>query len=150
MGINIYSMSSRFRIRKERQADALAAVKALRGQETQKRFTNTPGGHFSFINMTEFIQAETLVDAMCAWRWILEDDDNGDLYAPSFTGEYLGDEDILFSAIAPFVESGSYIQVFCHDDECVWRWVFENGSVRREYAHIEFSYSGANSSASNA
>ena len=149
MGINIYSMSSRFRVQKERQADALAAVKALKGKETQKIFTNTLGGHFSFVNMSEFIQADTLADAMCAWRWILEDDGYGDLCDPSFLGQYLGDEDILFSAIAPFVESGSYIQVFCHDDECIWRWVFENNGVRREYARIEFDYPGDSDRPSN-
>ncbi len=38
---------------------------------------------------------------MSAWRWILEEDINGDAIDPSFTGEKLGDEIILFKAIAP-------------------------------------------------
>ncbi len=143
MGINIYDMASHFRMRKERHADALAAIKALAGRETVTKAhfpSMLDDDHFAFVTTREFVQAEQLVDAMVAWRWVLEEAGDGSLYNPSFTGEKLGDEEILFSAIAPFVESGSYIQVFCHDDECVWRWVFENDGVRREYARLEFSY----------
>ena len=146
MGINIYSMSSQFRVRKSRHSDALAAIKKLAGGETvtKAHFPAMEGSdHYAFVTTKDFIDAETIFDALIAWRWVLEEDANGDAFDPSFTGEKLGDEEILFAAVAPFVVDRSYIQIFCHDDECVWRWVFEDSRVRREYANIAFEYPGA-------
>jgi hypothetical protein len=147
MGINIYDMSSEFRVPKSRHSAALAAIRNLSGSETvtKAHFPALEGDdHYAFVTTKDFVDAETFFDAMIAWRWVLEEDTNGDAIDPSFTGEKLGDEEILFSAIAPFVEDHSYIQVFCHDDECVWRWVFEKSQVRREHANIVFNYPGAN------
>jgi hypothetical protein len=42
MGINIYSMSSHFRVQTERKADALTAVKALAGKETATNIHRLP------------------------------------------------------------------------------------------------------------
>lgn len=147
MGINIYDMSSEFRVPKCHHSAALAALKNFSGGETvtKAHFPALKGdNHYAFVTSTDFVDAENLFEAMIAWRWVLEEDTNGDAIEPSFNGEKLGDEDILFSAIAPFVEDQSYIQVFCHDEECVWRWVFEKSQVRREYARITFNYPGAN------
>lgn len=142
-------MSSEFRVRKNRHEEALDAIKSLAGSETvtKSRLPALEGpDHYAFVTTRKFVEATTFVDAMIAWRWILEEDINGDSHDPSFAGEKLGDEDILFSAIAPFVDDGCYIQVFCHDDESIWRWVFEHSQVRREYGSISFEYARANKS----
>ena len=147
MGINIYDMSSEFRVRKSCHSEALAAIKNLAGRETvtKAHFPALQGDdHYPFVESKKFIGARDFFEAMAVWRWILDEDSNGDAIDPSFMGEKLGDEDILFSAIASCVEDESYIQVFCHDDESVWRLVFESSRVRREYANIVFNYSAAN------
>lgn len=147
MGINIYDMESICRIKKSNFDDALSAIRSLQGGETVRKehFSGMEGpNHYSFVTTSKFMEAETFIDAMAAWRWGFEEDENGDAYDPCFLGEKLGDEEILFRKIAPFVEAGSFIQVYCHDDEKIWRWVFDGASVRREYAEIVFKYQSAN------
>jgi hypothetical protein len=43
-----------------------------------------------------------------------------------FEGEKIGQEDLLFEAIAPWVRDGSYIEMSGEDD-AMWRWFFHAG-----------------------
>jgi len=43
-----------------------------------------------------------------------------------FEREKIGQEDLLFDAIAPWVREGSYIEMSGEDD-AMWRWVFRGG-----------------------
>lgn len=47
----------------------------------------------------------------------------------------MGQEDIFFDAIAPYVESGSYI-VWCGEDRTMWVWAFEDGKMIEKEARI--------------
>jgi hypothetical protein len=107
---------------------ALEAIKNLVGKETIK---DGGGPHFSWVN--EFKDAPTLEKAMQAWRWNVERSDKGDITEIEFIGQKLGDDFILFKAIASFIESGSYI-VMLGEDGTLWRWFFENGEVREQNA----------------
>lgn len=69
-----------------------------------------------------------LVSAMKILRWEAKQNAEGDVIAMEFTGENYGDEDIIFSAIAPFVRNGSYIEMI-GDDGDRWRWHFEDGRM---------------------
>ncbi len=141
MGDYIYSMPSDFRVRHQNQDAALNAIKSLKGSETcnKGRFPNLDSpDHFAFISAQSYLQAGSLLDAMNCWRWDFEEEVSGDLISPSFLGQKLGDEDVLFAAIAPYVEKGSFIQVFSQSSNEIWRWVFSGAGVSREYAQIVF------------
>ena len=45
-----------------------------------------------------------------------------------FYGEKLGDDEIFLSALAPYVEDGSYLE-FEGEDGYSWRWSFKNGKL---------------------
>lgn len=48
-----------------------------------------------------------------------------------FEGEKLGDDETLWSCLAPWIIDGSYIE--CHgEDGAVWRWVFQDGKLRTQ------------------
>jgi len=134
MGYYMYQMESDFTILKENHVRALGAIKALAGQET---IEDSSGAHFSWVETQRFVQASTLEDALKEWRWDAELNDEGDLIDMYFEGQKYGDDEVLFNAIAPFVESGSYIQMRGEDD-AIWRWVFEGGKVREVGASITF------------
>jgi len=49
----------------------------------------------------------------------------------------LGDECIWMDAIAPFIESGSFIEILGEDGE-MWRWVFNDGKMKEIYPKISW------------
>ena len=59
----------------------------------------------------------------------------GEIVNLEFDGEKSGDEDILFRAIAPFVESGSFIEMR-GEDGCQWRCLFHKGELHEIYPEI--------------
>lgn len=66
----------------------------------------------------------------------LEIDDDGNATSIDFVGNKMSyDEDEMFKKIAPFVESGSYIEMR-GEDGGMWRWVFENGNCREIKAKL--------------
>lgn len=69
----------------------------------------------------------TLIDAFTAWRYTAERTDDG-VSLLYFDGEKLGDDEQLFAAIAPFVQSGSSVEL-CGEDHYHWRFLFENGGA---------------------
>ena len=116
-----------FFIPKSKKAAALKAIKALAGKETHRY----SGSHYAWVDTKDFTTAKTLEKAVKAWRWYLEvDDKTGDVVGIGFEGEKLGDDDVLFRALGPFVKKGSFIQMSGEDD-CAWRWCF-NGKTMVE------------------
>ena len=112
---------------------ALAAIKAMAGRET---IQDSGGRHFSWVTTQEFLDADTLEEALDAWRWNLEPD----WKQIQFNGEKLGDDKLLFDAIAPYVEAGSFIEMHGEDGE-IWQWVFNGKTCREVTAQIIFDYS---------
>lgn len=53
--------------------------------------------------------------------------DGGDIIGFSYQNK-IGNEDILFSAIAPFIRNNSYIE-WHGEDNIQWRWVFVDGKM---------------------
>jgi len=92
---------------------------------------------YSWVNMSEIKRAKSLIDILNAFRWTPEIDDKGDIINVNFEGEKLGDDKILFDAIAPYVESGSYIEMIGEDDS-LWRWIFKNKKCTEIGATITF------------
>lgn len=133
MGRYIYVKEQKFCIKAENHPKVMEAIRSLEGKETI--FDYEP--HFMFILTKEVKAAKNISDLFKAWRWEIEFDSSGDIGYLQFIGEKLGDEDIFFEAIAPYVESGSYIQVFDDDGE-IWRWCFEQGKMLIKNAKISF------------
>jgi hypothetical protein len=128
MGYYMTLESSKFRIDIKNHRKALKAIKALSGGEGC-------GHHFSWVDTTDFKKAKTLAEALEAWRWDAEMDEDYNIIGIDFGGEKLGDDEILFRAIAPFVESGSYLELQ-GEDGCLWRWRFDNGGFRQQDSKI--------------
>jgi len=79
----------------------------------------------------------TVKDALDAWRWELSFDEKGNIDDIQFEGEKAGNEYGLFNVIAPYVKSGSYIQMHGEEGE-IWRWIFNGKSCNEVDANIDF------------
>jgi len=129
---------SEFSIKKENFEKALAAIKAL-ANETGKMGGGSSSGErwFAWTTTNEYVEAETLTDALEAWRWEPDFDEEGNINNIYFNGEKLGDDTVLFKAITPFVEEGSFIEM-SGEDGSIWRWVFEDGTCHEIPVTISF------------
>lgn len=119
MGYYITVRDMDFRIKKENFAPALEAIKKLE-----------PHGW-----VDEYKTAETLEEAMKAWRWEPAIDKNGEIDYLYFEGEKLGDDERFMEAIAPFVEHDSFIEV-SGEEMALWRWSFRDGVMKELNANI--------------
>jgi hypothetical protein len=135
MGYVLIQRESSFSIAADDCANALAAVKALHGREP---IEDSTGRHFSFVTTERFLLAETLADALAAWRWEAEESTaDGSIVGLDFQGEKHGDEDLLFAALAPFVQSSSFIEMV-GDDGTIFRWVFQAKAVYKVRGTVSF------------
>jgi len=119
---------SKFCILAKNKAKALEAIKAL-AKKTDKQIKDSSGFYFSWVNTESFLKATTLEDAFYAWRWEVVASEEGHIHSIMFIGEKLGDDIVLFEAIAPFVKSGSYIDMQGEDGHN-WRWSFKKGKCK--------------------
>jgi len=73
-------------------------------------------------------------DVFDVCRWSIEEDvreEGPGIYNLFFEGEKLGDDYFIFKIIAPYVKSGSYIDMIGENRE-TWRWSFINGKIIEE------------------
>jgi len=89
--------------------------------------------HYSWIDTNEVIRAveeKSPIAIFAAWRYnayVVEDTDSLiRFHFSTFDTQKMGDEEILFSAIAPVVENDSYIEVR-GEDGSRWQWSWMNG-----------------------
>ena len=61
----------------------------------------------------------------------LQVQNNKKVYVLDFIGEKLGDDEIVFKILAPFMNDG-YIEMLREDGD-KWRWVFESGEMHIKY-----------------
>lgn len=143
MGYCMSQTGSKFCIAQENQATALAAVLELCNHPEKMQGGSWSGGlngsktaaWFSWVDMDKLKVAENLSAALHCWRWDCEQDEAGNIVEIEFSGEKLGQDQLLFDAIAPWVRFGSYIEMSGEDDTA-WRWVFEAGKCREVQATI--------------
>lgn len=127
MGYNVFVLQTRFSIASQNIEAAWRSVKSLSVR------LESP----AFVRRNESAKAADLAAALFEWRWPAEFDDQGNLIDLEFTGEKLGDDQILFAALAPFVNAGSFI-VVAGDDGKVWRWRFDGKCCHCELGRIVF------------
>lgn len=144
MGYCIEQRDCDFTIKAANVPKALDAIKALASQEDRMSGGSYSGGQcrerwFSWVRTEDFANAASFRDAMWAWRWEVEEanDGSGDVAWIMFQGEKYGDESVLLEAIAPYVEGGSYIEMQ-GEDGAIWRWIFEDGKVQEKDATISW------------
>lgn len=130
MGYCMQQRNSIFTIEKENVPKALEAIKKLVEKVDMLGGGGSYGpngktsSHYSWVDTLSFLKAETFQKAMEEWRWDVEVDATGEVNNIYFRGEKLGDDKILFDAIAPFVEKGSFIEMD-GEDGTLWRWNFD-------------------------
>lgn len=79
-----------------------------------------PKSDIKFWTNRNYVNANSLDEALECFSWELDGN------SMNFYGEKLsGDDYVLFGAIAPFVSSGSYIEIGGVDYGHHWKWVFD-------------------------
>jgi hypothetical protein len=143
MGYCINQVGQRFFIHKKNFSPALSAIKALATRTNEMSggswgpvFGRT-ASWYSWVRTEEFLNAQTLDEALQVWRWEPQIDERGNIYLLNFVGEKLGQDDILFQAIAPYVRNNSYIEMM-GEDGARWRWVFRNGECVEKEGKVSF------------
>lgn len=130
MGYYVNQIDSKFHIKKENYDNVLNAIKNT-SLEINKMSGGSSSGQkwFSWVDMKELSESKTIFEAFDCWRWEVDEDEFG-INNIQFNGEKLGDEQVLFEAIASYVEKDSYIAMVGEDGDN-WRWYF-NGEACEE------------------
>lgn len=141
MGYCMSQQNADFFIAAEDKDKALAALKKLGDNTDNMRGGSWSGGGkqqswYSWVDM-EFVNRYDLESAVRDWRWDLYCDDDGNVVEIMFEGEKLGQDEILFEALAPWVKSGSYIEMH-GEDGSLWRWCFDDGKFKEKAANISW------------
>jgi hypothetical protein len=120
MGYCMTQHRSDFFISVNKQSAALEAMIKL---AKEKR-------NFCWVGYKDFIDCINLAEVLDAWRWRTKLDNSGNIVDISFEGEKIGDEELLWNTLAPYIKKGSYIEMG-GEDGASWRWVF-NGETCEE------------------
>lgn len=145
MGYYMSIRSENFEMEPDQFAGALAAIKTLMGKVKELGHGGCWSGgkqtewHFTWVTTDTVLNATTLYDAMKEWRWGLDflDDQNSRVIGIEFRGEKIGQDELLFEAIAPFVKDGSYIEMNGGDGS-IWRWLFKGGKCVEQNATVSY------------
>jgi len=132
MGYCVNLTDCKFDILKDNKAKALQAIKELMGKVNELRSNG-----FSWVSTDDVLASCSFEEAMECWRYPVKIDDNGDIVDIEFDGEKLGEEGLMFEAIAPYVVAGSYLQ-YQGDDGSIWRFVFDGKKMVDKAATISF------------
>jgi hypothetical protein len=134
MGYYINIIDHNVLIPNDQKAAALDAIKAM----TTVTNKMGGGGHtvgspevvkqwFSWVDMEQLANADTLIKAFNAWRYTFSENGYG-VFLDYFNGEKLGDDAFLWETMAPFIKDGGFIEV--HGEDGFWRWKFNNGQFQ--------------------
>ena len=141
MGYCMRLQDSNFKIKAENKDKALKVIQDMAnkvndsGSGGSYKAGQQQEAWYSWVNTSEFVNAKTLKEAMDAWRWGIEEDYEGNIDGIHFNGEKLGDDEQLFTVIAPFVEKDSYIEMH-GEDGAIWRWAFNGQTMKEKTANI--------------
>lgn len=120
------SVESNVKIKKENFDFVVNAIKNLHGQETC-------GNYFSWVEI-DFHKHNDIASIFEAWRWGACFSIDGDIEDLIFDGEKIGDENLLFSAIAAYVKPNSWIEF--SGDESKWRYEFDGHKMIKKIRKV--------------
>lgn len=124
MGYYMDQRDNSFFLPEEKQQEALQAIKIA--AESKQRIFGACTSQF-----------QTLQEALEAWAWKPEFDEEGNIVAISFEGNKSGNDLELFQAIAPFVKAGSFIEMG-GEDGAIWRFQFDGKTCYENYPTIKW------------
>lgn len=128
MGYCIDQTDSKFTVKEANKIPAMKAIKAaFKGK-----------GQIGWIREDELKGTDSFSEVMrkCRWDCDLDDDDNVD--SIEFQGEKAGEDiDVVFNAIAPYVEAGSYVE-FHGEDGDLFRYVFDGSTMKEKNATVSW------------
>ena len=120
MGYSMHLDHAGFDLDMAHERDMVLAARALADQHD----------HIRWVDKAELREATTIKEVFSAFGWRIRIDIDRAVRDVLFEGEKLGDEDLFFGAIAPWVASGSYIEMVGEDGDR-WRWVFDGVTVKQ-------------------
>jgi len=125
MGVSLENLAGSFFI------DGLDKERARR--ELRQRI---PAGQHSYVR-DEWRDAGTLEELLFCWRWQADvDPESGDVVDLHFCGENVGEDEVMFGALAPFVRAGSYLEMDAEGDR--WLWSFDGAALETKRATISY------------
>lgn len=127
------------------QSNALQAVKGSMsrtdlmgggGQHKNEQGKIVHERWFAWVDTEEVLAAATLKEALRAWWFDTEEEENGTLLITEYMGEKWGDQQHLLAALAPFIRDNSEM-IWSGEDDDRWRYLFRNGTlfVQEEERH---------------
>jgi hypothetical protein len=135
MGYSVSLIKGEVIIQASRAEAALAAVRELdRRDDLKTGWSRNDDGverrHWAFTNPDDVQAAHTLVDALRAFRFVPMTELDGELYGVELEGgtRNAGDELHLWTALAPFVESGGEM-IWLGEDDALTRWSFDGRTL---------------------
>jgi len=142
MGYNVEMSLSNVVIPMEKIEGALKAINDLFKPERLKRggadelgWQGIQTRHYSWVN-TPREPFTDIVEALAKWRYQAGILGPG-LIVEYFTGEKLGDDSILWTALAPFVRPGAEITLRGEDNDA-WKWFFDGKKLREKVGRVVF------------
>ena len=142
MGYYMSMVERSFKIKAEDKGKALEAIKAMFEPERLNKEGNggSWGGGaktetwYSWVDTKASLACKTLEDAIKEWGWeLIVDEESGDVVDISYEENKIGQESLMFTAIAPYVEEGSFLHMN-GEDGSQWRWYFEDGNMVEQTA----------------
>lgn len=118
MGYSIRLHDNRFTIQADKTAAALAALKG-----------ESDHNSFQWTDDLTIQETDTLSDALEECGWPLTLDADGNVVDIHFCNDKAGEEARIFTTLAPFVDSGCYIEIRGEDGDR-WRYVFDGHSMK--------------------
>lgn len=89
----------------------------------------------AFRDYTGLQSMRILEDAMADYGYVPEIDDDYNIVGVEHVYKKLGDDEIFWNTLAPYVKDGSFIEMIGEDNE-MWRWSFQNGKMTEQTAKI--------------
>ena len=129
MGYYMDQMETDFKFKDNKEKEILNAIKSVVNN----------GEVNAWVNKDAVNKCLTFECALSECRWDYNVLDNYKKSNLIFNGTKLGDEEVLFNAIAPYVEDESYIQML-GEDGLMWRWLFKNGKCNETYPEIIWNF----------
>ena len=78
-----------------------------------------------------------LVEAFEGWLYEAVEEENGNITIECFNGEKLGDDEILWKAIAPFIKKGGEVK-YRGEDGFQWKYVFDGKTYKELHRSSEW------------
>lgn len=146
MGYSITMEISNLYIPEKNVEAALKAINDL--HKSQKTIEENAGGSllcmhgqttvigYSWVNNPPVGGFTSLKEALASWRYEANEE-AGDYVIEYFTGEKLGNCNVLWNALAPFVNPEA--EIVCHgEDGAFWKHIFQNGELQTLHGRIIF------------